>query len=466
MSVKPALQIKLGQQLTMTPQLQQAIRLLQLSNLDLQAEIQTALENNPLIEAQDENNDASLEEVKADESEQGDQLNKEPDRLPWEDKSTYPVKGHREDFEPQRAAQTTLRDHLIWQMQLTPFSETDQQIATAIIDGINDDGFLETQLDDIIHMVVSDDPIEMDEVVAVLHRIQQFDPLGTGARDLRECLLIQLESLPDDIPWLSQAKCCVDKHLDLLAKRDYLQLRRKLKVQEHELPHVIRCIQSLNPRPGSEIGSKAPDYVIPDAYVFKHQGQWLVELNPENTPQLNINNYYAQMIKRADTSSDNQYLKDQLQEARWFLKSLQNRHDTLLKVIHAILEHQIDFFEHGEQRMKPMILHDIATQINMHESTVSRVTTNKYIHTTRGTFELKYFFSSHVQNQDGEECSATAIRALIKKAIAEENKTKPLSDNKIAKMLQDSGINVARRTVAKYREGLKIPPSNERKRLV
>lgn len=461
MSVKPALQIKLGQQLTMTPQLQQAIKLLQLSNLDLQSEIQAMLESNPLIENQEESKDISLEELKETDTKQED--GKAPN---WEEKPFTQKGPIRDDFEPQRAAQTTLHDYLIWQMQLTPFSETDQQIATVIIDGINEDGFLETNLDDIGPMVNAPEPVELDEVVAVLHRIQQFDPIGVGARDLRECLLIQLESLPEDTPWLAQATLCVDKYLDILAKKDVIQLKRKLKCKEQDVPHIIQCILALNPRPGSEIGAKTPDYVIPEAYVFKRQGQWVVELNPDNMPNLKINQHYAQLIKRADTSADNQYLKDQLQEARWFLKSLENRHSTLLKVIEAIVEHQVDFFEHGEQYMKPMILHDIATQINMHESTVSRVTTNKFIYTSRGTFELKYFFSSHVQNQDGEDCSATAIRALIKKAIADEDKTKPLSDNKIALMLQASGINVARRTVAKYREGLKIPPSNERRKIV
>lgn len=466
MSVKPSLQLKLGQQLTMTPQLQQAIRLLQLSSLDLQAEIQTIIENNPLIECPEESKEVSLEALK-----QKEQSNKEPNEMPpqspWEDRIPYPTKGQAsEDFEPQRAQESTLTDHLIWQMQLTPFTETDQQIATAIIDGINEDGLLETDLNDIKDLIVSDEPVEDDEILTVLHRIQQFDPIGVGARDLKECLLIQLNHFPADTPWLSQAKTCISKHIDLLAKKDYATLRRKLKVQEDELREIIRFIQALNPRPGSEIGTQKTDYVIPDAYVFKHDGKWIVELNPDNRPNLRINNHYAQLIKKADTSADNQYIKDQLQEARWFLKSLENRNETLLKVVESILDHQLDFFEHGEEHMKPMILHDVASKINMHESTVSRVTTKKYIHTPRGTYELKYFFSSHVQTQDGEDCSSTRIRALIKKYIAEEEKQKPLSDSKISILLKEAGINVARRTVAKYREAMKIPPSNERKRLV
>jgi RNA polymerase sigma-54 factor len=308
--------------------------------------------------------------------------------------------------------------------------------------------------------------VEVDEVVAVLKRIQQFDPTGVGARDLAECLLLQLNQLAPDTPRLAQARVLVTEHLDVLAARDFAALKRKLKLSEAELTEVVQLIQSLNPRPGSSVSSESPEYVVPDVLVARKNGRWHVELNAEATPRLRINDTYASLVKRADNSSDNTFLRDNLQEARWFLKSLQSRNETLLKVATKIVEHQRGFLEYGEEAMKPLVLHDIAEAVDMHESTISRVTNRKYMHTPRGIFELKYFFSSHVSTSSGGEVSSTAIRALIKKLTAEENPRKPLSDNKIAAILAQQNINVARRTVAKYRESLSIPPSNERKRLV
>jgi len=512
MVMKASLQLKLGQSLTMTPQLQQAIRLLQLSTLDLQQEIQQALESNPMLEtSEDEDqasetselNDASErsasnDEEKAsatetatatdwDESENGpdwasetDSPDKIPDDLPvdtaWDDiyqsapaSATRNDEDNDHDFETRNSPTETLRDHLEWQLNLTPLSERDQAIAHALLDAVNNNGYLTSPLDEIHSGMVEDsdeDPLELDEVEAVLHRLQHFDPPGVFARDLQECLLIQLNQLPPDTPWLAQARLVITHYINLLGNRDYAQLLRRSRLKEDQLREVLGLITALNPRPGDTIDQAEPDYVIPDVIVRKHNDRWRVELNPEIAPRIRVNASYASLIKRADSSADNTYLRDQLQEAKWFIKSLQSRNETLLKVATRIVEHQQGFLDQGEEAMKPLILSDIAQAVEMHESTISRVTTQKYMHTPRGIFELKYFFSSHVSTDEGGECSSTAIRAMIRKLISAETPKKPLSDSKIAAMLEEQGINVARRTVAKYREAMHIPPSNERKRLV
>ena len=479
----------------MTPQLQQAIRLLQLSSVELQAEIQQALESNVMLERQDETNESPAEEqnnapeqasqtATASESgdsemralEIGEQAGDIPAELPvdtrWEDvyePGLAPSGGGSDegkDFDFQGSTTEDLGEHLRWQVQMGNFSETDQLIAEAIIDAINEDGYLTASLEEIHQLLAEDLPeLDLDEVSTVLRRIQHFDPPGIAARDLQESLTLQLAQLPEDTPWLTEARMIVDRHFNLLAKRDYTQLMRRARLDEADLQQVIRLIQSLNPRPGAHISSSSPEYIVPDVFVTKVKGQWRVELNPENAPRLGINSRYAKMIRRGDNTADNLCLKNHLQEARWFLKSLQSRNETLLKVASTIVERQRDFLEHGETAMKPMVLHDIAEAVEMHESTISRVTTRKYIHTPRGIFELKYFFSSHVKTSGGGEASSTAIQAHIKKLILEEEPRKPLSDSKIADILSQRGIKVARRTVAKYREIMNIPPSNERKRL-
>jgi RNA polymerase sigma-54 factor len=498
--MKPTIQLRLGQHLTMTPQLQQAIKLLQLSTLDLKQEIQEALDSNLMLETEEEGSrreqvdtDAKTAEVdtgvngsKASTESTNDPNNETeikieseamPDELPvdtvWDDfyDSVVPPSagsastsddGH--DFLSQQSSNETLRDHLVWQMQLTPFSPVDRAIAESIIDGIDEDGYLKTSLEDIVNSI--DDPeIEIEEVEAVLHRIQAFDPAGIAARDLRECLLIQLRQLPDSVAWRKPAWELIDQHFDSLAQQDEALMRRKLKLDSADLMSVIHLVRSLNPRPGTSVAQQAPSYIEPDVFVQKRNNQWRVELNPDAAPRLRVNSQYAGMIRRADNSTDNVTMKNHLQEARWFIKSLQSRNDTLLRVATRIVEIQRNFFEHGEEAMKPLVLRDIAEALEMHESTISRVTTQKYMHTPRGTYEFKYFFSSHVSTASGGEASATAIRALIKKLIGAEKPNKPLSDNKIAAILADQGINVARRTVAKYRESMAIPPSNERKRL-
>lgn len=489
--MKLSLDLKLGQQLTMTPQLQQAIRLLQLSTLDLQQEIQEALETNPMLEMEEESpddipgsdsrqentetltagDDSGVEEPVWNDDDIPEQLSVDSN---WDDiyidsagSGSGSGGGSEEtDFESRNTSVETLQDHLRWQLNLTHMSDSDRIIAMAIIDAIEPDGHLTSSLESIHSGLDKELEIEEDEVLAVLHRIQQFDPVGVGYRDLRECLLLQLQQLPADTAGLDTARRIIDEHLNTLGNHDYSQLMKQLKIKEEVLKEALAIILSLNPRPGSEITQSDATYVVPDVLVYKDKGRWKVELNPETAPRLRINSDYAALIQRQDNSPDNSYLRDSLQEARWFIKSLQSRNETLLKVASRIVDHQQDFLEHGEEAMKPLVLHDIAEAVDMHESTISRVTTQKYMHTPRGIFELKYFFSSHVGTEAGGECSSTAIRAIIRKLVAAENPRKPLSDSKIAELLADQGIRVARRTIAKYRESLSIAPSNERKRLV
>ena len=500
--MKLSLQLKLGQQLTMTPQLQQAIRLLQLSTLDLQQEIHQALESNPMLELIEntdeeespfstENNNGddpknSLEttgEVQEHSGPNGEETNWQ-EQIPgdlvvdtnWDDihPSTYSSSASFDfdavDFESRNTTVDTLQDHLLWQLNLTPMSEQDKSIALALIDAIDANGLLTVSIESIHTGFDAELEIELDEVLAVLHRIQQFDPIGVGYRDLAECLLIQLNQIddPDLNTRVENAKLIIGEHINLLGHRDYAQLMRRTKLKEAELRETIAIIESLDPRPGANIAPPSTTYIVPDVIVSKQleTGKWKVELNSDTAPKIRINNNYASLVKRADSSAENNYLRDNLQEARWFIKSLQSRNETLMKVSTRIVEHQRGFLEYGEEAMKPLVLHDIAEAVNMHESTISRVTTQKYMHTPRGIFELKYFFSSHVSTKGGGECSSTAIRAIIKKLIAAENMRKPLSDSKITNLLEEKGINVARRTIAKYRETLSIPPSNERKRLV
>ena len=493
--MKQSLQLKMGQHLTMTPQLQQAIRLLQLSTLDLQHEIQEALDSNPMLEAGDDSDDIpetqnEITTLSEDKSKTASEENPDetpidqwsesiPDELStdssWDDTFQSGTASNQRDddsfFESNDSAEETLKDHLNWQLNLTPMNPADQLIAEAIIDGIDTEGYLRSTTEEILeHFKASEpalfDDIELDEVEAVLHLIQQFDPPGIASRDLGECLSIQLRQLPPETPLLKQAIALCKQYIHLLGTRDYKQLLRKLRLKEHQLQAIIALIQSLNPYPGSRISSSHAEYVIPDVYVEKFQGVWTVRLNQDASPNLRINTSYADLIRRADNSADNTYLKNHLQEARWFIKSLQSRNETLLKVSGQIIERQSEFLDHGAEAMKPMVLHDIAEAVEMHESTISRVTTQKYMHTPRGIFELKYFFSSHVNTNDGGAASSTAIRAVIKKMIAAENTAKPLSDNKIAQLLDQEGIQVARRTVAKYREAMGIAPSNQRKCLV
>lgn len=471
----------------MTPQLQQAIRLLQLSTIELQTEVQEALESNPMLDEDDGSGNETPDgeatpttgsEETAERTTQTESENETiPDELPvdssWDDVfdtgatsfSAPDMSDNRDIMETVTISGDGLHDHLTWQVELTNFSENDQLIAHTVIDSIDDDGYLQISVED-LHTLLADQPdIEQDEIEAVIHRIQQLDPIGVCARDLQECLQLQLSHFDPETPLLQEATALIRDHFTLLSNRDYTRLARKMKLSTDELQKVIELVQTLNPRPGSQFNTTQPEYIVPDVYVVKKNGKWTVELNNESLPKLRINSLYANMVKRGSNSKENNYLRDNLQEARWFLKSLQSRHETLLKVASTIVERQQGFFDYGEEAMKPMVLRSIAETIEMHESTVSRVTTRKYMHTPRGIFEFKYFFSSHVATETGGECSATAIRAIIKKLVAAENPTKPLSDNKMANVLAEQGIKVARRTIAKYRESLSISPSNERKRL-
>ena len=538
MAMKPALALRLGQQLRMTPQLQQAIKLLQLSSLDLQQEIQEALDSNLMLEEQtaddpvspdeasslDEpsetiegvsNDTTSAETEAAPEAKNDDTIDSrmeenvlsvdEPapaldpeidgdavldisDQISTENISEeLPVDSLWEDVWDEAPAPQTysggddddndyldrkngdgvsVQSHLEEQLNLIHLSPCDALIAEAIVDGIDGEGILTIPLEDVLESIPSEYECEIDEVEAVLHLIQHLDPVGIASRNLQECLVIQLKQLPAETPWRAQALSIVEEHISSLANRDYALLIRKTRLKETELQAVIALIQSLNPRPGASIATTNTEYVDPDVIVSKKEGRWVVELNPKSAPRVRVNSEYASMIKRADNSSDNTYLKNHLQEARWFIKSLQQRNDTLLKVSTKIVEFQRGFFEYGAQAMKPLVLHDIAEAVDLHESTISRVTTQKYMHTPAGVFELKYFFSSHVSTHTGGEVSSTAIRSLIKKMVSEENSRKPLSDSKLAKMLAEQDIKVARRTIAKYRDSLMIPPSNERKQLV
>ncbi|OJF70540.1 RNA polymerase factor sigma-54 [Alteromonas sp. V450] len=493
--MKPSLQLKFSQQLTMTPQLQQAIKLLQLSTLDLQQEIQEALDSNPLLEVEESPDEPQLEKnnidnddstpeatasASSDTLEAGDALEKNdlPDELPidstWDEyysASSAPAPGPSNDDEQIFQGETTedIQEHLLWQMRLTHFSDTDRAIATAIIDSIDESGYLTVTLDEILEAVNDDDmeePIEMDEIECVLKRIQMFDPIGSGSRSPQECLMVQLRQFSEDTPWLAEAKQLIEEYSDLLSSKDYRTLMRKSRLKEDQLREAMRLLQTLNPRPGSALVTKEPEYVIPDVSVTKKNGRWVVELNPDSLPKLSVNQQYAAMSRRAKNSSDSQFIRSHMQEAKWFIKSLESRNETLMKVANCIVQQQMGFFEHGPEMMKPMVLNDVAEMVDMHESTISRVTTQKYMHTPRGIFELKYFFSSHVATESGGECSSTAIRALIKKLVAAEKPAKPLSDSKIASLLAEQGIKVARRTIAKYRESLSIPPSNQRKSLI
>ena len=524
MAMKPVLALKLGQQLRMTPQLQQAIKLLQLSTFDLQQEIQEALDSNLMLdetnpeESEQDEEPTSLDtpeetiegqtnEIESSSSESdavetddqppppnpeidgesvpdtSEQLSSDSiaEDLPvdsvWEDvwddaplPASYTASDENSGnyFENQNSSSVSLQSHLEEQLNLLHLSEIDELIAMLIIDGLDQAGVLTITLADVLVSIPEEHPeeVEMDEVVAVLHLIQHLDPVGVAARDLRECLTIQLNQLPGTVPWKKEALMVVADYLPYLASRDYAYLIRKTRLKEPELKRVIALIQTLNPRPGADISPSTTEYIEPDVIVTKKNNRWVVELNSKSAPRIRVNADYASMVKRADNSTDNTYLKNHLQEARWFIKSLQQRNDTLLKVSSKIVEYQRGFLEYGEQAMKPLVLHDIAEAVGLHESTISRVTTQKYMHTPAGVFELKYFFSSHLSTHAGGEVSSTAIRALIKKLVTEENPCKPLSDSKIANLLADQGFKVARRTIAKYRESLMIPPSNKRKQLV
>lgn len=468
--MKPTLQLRVGTQLTMTPQLQQAIQLLQLSTLDLRQEIQQALESNPMLELEEAFGETAVSEPTEDDwaSEIPDELAVDSD---WSDTyqdvaSSGSGSDEGPDFE-RNAAGISLQGHLLWQLNMTDLPEHSRLIAESLIDAVTPSGYLDVDLDTLTEGLRDQglESLKASDVEQVLIQLQQFDPTGVCARNLRECLMLQLGALPDDTPLLPQAKRLVRQFLEALAANDRKLLKRRLRLDDEQLDMVIGLIRALDPRPGQAFDDSSSDYVIPDLLARHTRDGWRIELNPEAMPRLRIQPDYAALIRRADKSDDNTFMKQHLQEARWLIKSLSSRNDTLLKVGREIMARQIDFLERGEEAMKPLILADIAQVVDMHESTISRVTTQKFIHTPRGVFELKYFFSSQVGGGEGDAHSSTAIRAKLKKLIGEEPPRKPLSDSKLVDLLAADGIKVARRTVAKYREALGIPSSSERKRL-
>ncbi len=458
--LKPTMQLRLGQSLTMTPQLQQAIRLLQLPILDLNAEIQEALEENIMLEMADlpdvpstnAESTAEVETIKADEL--------------WETRTAEMAQDGGWNGEGRPITEfadesgETLHEHLYWQLEIENFTNREAIIGEALVDSINDDGYLISDIGEIISGLDEQPVVTTEEAVLTLLKIQRLDPVGVGARSLSECIMRQIEQFDAETPGLELALKIAATHLDLVADRSYGELRRGLRISEQELHEALALVRSCNPKPGLAVSPAAAQYVIPDVFVRKIDNRWLVEISPTGVPKLSVNQQYAKLLRG---SNEHAVLKSQLQEARWLIRSLEIRNETLLKVATSIVTRQVNFLEHGDEAMKPMVLRDVAEEIGMHESTISRVTTNKYMHTPRGVFEFKYFFSSHLSSASGEDQSSTSVRAKIRKLIAAENTAKPLSDSKITNLLKDEGISVARRTVAKYREAMNIPSSSERR---
>lgn len=488
--MKPALQFRLHQQLTLTPQLQQAIRLLQLSQLELEAELRQIAESNPLLEFAEDSEDAAAEDEEtapdyaaaagstASSSSSSESEGDEPGD--WADGggvAESPIDfsssslgngssaGSRgdEEFEPQNAAPETLQQHLLWQLNLASFNSRQHLIATVLIDSLNADGYLTEGLEAVRTALPADLRASIEEIDAVRRQLQGFDPAGVGSLDLRDCLRVQLQQFDPATPQRELALRMVDGELELLARNDIARLARRLHASEDDVAAAAVLIRSLDPRPGAALDATPVEYVAPDVYALRDGSRWRVSLNLDAQPRLGLNQHYCGLIARA-RGEDASWMRGQLQEARWLIKSLESRAETLLKVAEAIVRRQSAFLDYGPEAMHPLVLREVAEEVGMHESTISRVTTRKYLHTPRGTFELKYFFSSGVSTEDGGSASATAIQAMLRKLIDAEDARKPLSDQALAEELQRKGIQVARRTVAKYREGLRIPSSSERQR--
>ncbi|WP_018508532.1 RNA polymerase factor sigma-54 [Thiobacillus thioparus] len=477
--MKHSLQLKLGQHLTLTPQLQQSIRLLQLSTLELNQELEQMLQDNPLLEREEEDEasyttaevPAHTAEAEAQSTETAlpDHAESEPvtalDDSDWNDYSVASGDDEDNDYTQGSISGATLREHLLNQLIVSPLTLRDRTLVAALIDDLDDSGFLTQPLEDITASLQTElEELEPEELDTALKHLQNMDPTGVGARNLAECLTLQLRALPPDTPARDAAMRLTTHYLDLLAARDVGKLKKMLGIDDAALRTARALILSLNPRPGAAFGADDTHYVIPDVYVRKVKGMWIASLNADAMPKLRVNRVYADILARHRESGGSQ-LASQLQEARWLIKNVQQRFDTILRVSQAIVDRQKQFFEHGEVAMRPLVLREIADAVELHESTISRVTTQKYMMTPRGLYELKYFFGSHVSTDSGGACSSTAIRALIKQLVAAESTKKPLSDGQLAEVLGQQGIVVARRTVAKYRESLQIPPANMRRAL-
>ncbi len=474
--MKHSLQLRLSQNLTLTPQLQQAIRLLQLSTLEFNQEVETFLQNNPLLERDDGIHEELVnapprpgtQEYAAESSagnnpDNGDAYANGADHDDIDFGHAGPRDGNDEAEYPQVAAETpTLREHLIWQLSLTQLSERDRRLVTLLIDSLDDNGYLKQDLDELVTLLPPELEIGVDELNVALRHLHNLEPTGVGARNPAECLTLQLDALPDSTPFRAQALDTVKNHLAALAAHDYARLKKLLHCDDAALRGIQHLITSLDPHPGAHYSAGDTRYIIPDVIVKKTRGEWRVALNPDAMPRLRINRLYADILQR-NRNSGHQQLAGQMQEARWLIKNVQQRFDTILRVSQAIVDRQRHFLEHGEVAMRPLVLREIAAALDLHESTVSRVTTQKFMLTPRGIFEFKYFFGSHVGTETGGGASSIAIRALIKQLVSAENARKPLSDNQITGILVRQGIVVARRTVAKYRESMQILPVNLRK---
>jgi len=476
--MKHSLQLRLSQHLTLTPQLQQSIRLLQLSTIELNQELERVLQENPLLEREDGGNDSSApppgsattstrDEAPATEAASSNDEPRDSERTELAAFDDMPGAGYREDSEdgdyPQLpAVAPTLRAHLLAQLSLINVSERDRRLVSLLIDSLDDDGYLTQSLDEVLQMLPPEIEAEAEELQIALKHLQNLEPVGVGARNLSECLALQIASLPPDTAYRAEAMELVKHHLETLAARDFGKLKKLLHCDDVVLRGVQKLITSLNPRPGRDFSSDETRYIVPDVIVKKVKGVWVASLNPDAMPRLRINRLYAEILQR-NRNAGSQQLATQLQEAKWLIKNVQQRFETILRVSQAIVDRQRNFFEHGEVAMRPLVLREIAEGLELHESTVSRVTTQKFMHTPRGIFELKYFFGSHVTTEAGGSASSTAIRALIKQLVAAENGRKPLSDGQISEILAQQGLVVARRTVAKYRESMQILPVNLRK---
>jgi RNA polymerase sigma-54 factor len=474
--MKPSLQIKLGQQLTLTPQLRLAIRLLQLSSLELEQELGQALESNPLLEREEEtatdfeaSGDSAPVDTDQREDAEGAEAEgfegEEPD-FRWDDDG---ARGSRQEFgaeerEDLRAAPQDLHEHLMWQLLLSHLNPRDQQVGAALIEAIGDDGYLEGGIEDIQAALQPEIVASVAEIEAVLTLVQRFDPVGVGARNLSECLCVQLSLLDPSTPGLALARRLANGQLDALAKLGPAKLAVQLGEAAADVDEAVSLLRSLDPRPGARIGGGETEFIVPDAIAYRQGGVWKVATHHGSQPRLGINRHYERLIGTAGRENDN-YLRAQLQEARWLIKSLETRADTLLRVARAIVRQQSGFLEHGAQAMRPLTLREVAEELGLHESTVSRATTRKYLRTPRGTFEFKYFFGSGIATDAGGGASATAIQAMLRRLVDSEDPRAPLSDAKLAEILKADGIPVARRTVAKYREAMNIPSTTERQRL-
>jgi RNA polymerase sigma-54 factor len=474
--LKPSLQLKLGQTLTMTPQLQQAIRLLQLPALELQAHIRELLESNVMLEPVEEGEGTGVFEA-PEMPQTAAPAEAVPERQTentvevvdegWGEQSvgTSEAPWNSDDDDRQQEfaddAGQSLQDHLVWQLEMAKLQPRELGIARAIADAVSEDGYLTESLEDIAQTLKPEIEADVAEVEKVLGFVQSLDPPGVAARSVGECIELQLRQLDPDTPGLALAIQIARHHLELVAERELSLLRRELRATDEELAASLALVRACHPRPGATVSTVGAEYVVPDVFVRRTDHGWSVEINAATLPRVRLNQGYASLIGR---NASHASMRAQLQEARWLLKSLEIRNETLMKVARSIVERQAQFLEHGEEHMRPMILKDIAEAVSMHESTISRVTSGKYMHTPRGVFELRYFFSSQVEGADGSGTSSTAIRAKIKKLVKEENGETPLSDGRIAELLSGEGIPVARRTVAKYREAMGIAPSNERRR--